>query len=120
MSLHYVLSDRSRGIVGREELAMMKKSSIIVNTSRGPLIDEGALLETLREGRIRGAALDVFGQEPLPADSPWRRSSGFKAEVVLSPHMGYVNGGTMNRWYQEQGENVARWMKGEEVVNRMN
>lgn len=120
MSIHYVLSARSRGIVGKDELAMMKPNGIIVNTSRGPLVDEAALLEVLREGKIRGAALDVFDQEPLPEDSPWRKDGEFKSEVVLSPHMGYVNAGTMERWYQEQGEIVGKWVKGEEVGNEMN
>lgn len=92
LSVHYVLSDRSRGIVGSNELAMMKPTSVLVNTSRGPLIDELALLSALEQGLIRGAALDVWWQEPLPADSPWRKYNG-KAELVMSPHMGYVNEG---------------------------
>jgi lactate dehydrogenase-like 2-hydroxyacid dehydrogenase len=92
ISLHYVLSPRSRGIVGNEELAMMKPSSVLVNSSRGPLIDEQALLSALQQGTIRGAALDVWWQEPLPADSLWRSYKG-KGELVMSPHMGYVNEG---------------------------
>jgi phosphoglycerate dehydrogenase-like enzyme len=92
ISLHYVLSPRSRGIVGAGELAMMKESSVLVNSSRGPLIDEEALLATLEKGGIRGAALDVWWQEPLPQDSPWRKYGG-KSELVMSPHMGYVNEG---------------------------
>jgi lactate dehydrogenase-like 2-hydroxyacid dehydrogenase len=96
ISLHYVLSPRSRGIVGAEELAMMKSSSVLINSSRGPLIDEGALLATLERGGIRGAALDVWWQEPLPEDSPWRHYKG-KSELVMSPHMGYVNEGKLER-----------------------
>lgn len=92
LSLHYVLSPRSRGIVNREELSMMKPTSVLINSSRGPLIDEAALLEGLNQGKIRGAALDVWWQEPLPADSPWRGYNG-KSELVMSPHMGYVNEG---------------------------
>ena len=92
ISLHYVLSPRSRGIVGKEELSMMRPTSVLVNSSRGPLIDEQALLEALQQGVIRGAALDVWWQEPLPADSPWRSYKG-KGELVMSPHMGYVNEG---------------------------
>lgn len=97
VSVHLVLSERSRGVVGKRELAWMKKSAVLVNTSRGPLVDEAALVEVLKEGRIAGAALDVFDVEPLPENSPWRDADGFKSLVVLSPHMGYVNGGTMNR-----------------------
>ena len=92
ISLHYVLSPRSRGIVGSEELGMMKSTSVLINSSRGPLIDESALLKTLEQGGIRGAALDVWWKEPLPSDSPWRSYNG-KSELVMSPHMGYVNEG---------------------------
>lgn len=92
LSLHYVLSPRSRGIVGKDELAMMKPTSVLINSSRGPLIDESALLDALERGVIRGAALDVWWQEPLPADSPWRNYKG-KGDLVMSPHMGYVNEG---------------------------
>jgi glycerate dehydrogenase len=90
LSVHSVLSDRSRGIVGAADLARMKPQALIVNTSRGPLIDESALLETLRAGRIRGAALDVFDPEPLPLDSPWRTTpwgQEGRSEVLLSPHV---------------------------------
>lgn len=87
VSVHYVLSDRSRGIVSKKELDLMKQSAVLVNTARGPLIDEAALLDALNRGAIRGAALDVWWQEPLSVDSPWRRYSG-KSELVMSPHMG--------------------------------
>ena len=119
VSLHLVLSPRSKDVVGEKELEMMKKSSIMLNTSRGGLINEEALFKVLKEGSIRGAALDVYWEEPLPADSPWR-SKDFKSEVVLSPHMGYVNAGTMNKWYEEQAEILEKWMNGEDLPNRMN
>jgi lactate dehydrogenase-like 2-hydroxyacid dehydrogenase len=119
VSLHLVLSDRSRGIVGAKELGLMKKSAILLNVSRGGLIDEAALLKVVKEGSIRGLALDVFWEEPLPPDSPWR-SKDFKTNVVYSPHMGYVNAATMNRWYEAQAENVERWIRGEDLVDRLN
>ena len=98
----------------------MKKSAVLVNTSRGPLIDEEAVVEVVREGRIGGVALDVFWEEPLSEESVWRKAGEWaKSEVVLSPHMGYANKGTMERWYQEQGEEVRRYMAGEEAAFRM-
>ena len=91
VSVHYLLSDRSRGLLGVKELNKMKKTALLLNTSRGPLIDEEALLDVLNKGKIRGAGLDVFWTEPLPIDSPWRTTKwgeDGRADVVLSPHMG--------------------------------
>ena len=122
LSIHYVLSDRSRGIVGARELGLMKKSAVLVNTARGPLIDEDALFEVLDKGGIRGAALDVWWEEPLPGDSRWRSTKwgqDGRSELVLSPHMGYVNEGTMNSWYREQAADVEKWLQGEEVGVRL-
>ncbi|KAL9623010.1 MAG: hypothetical protein Q9160_002729 [Pyrenula sp. 1 TL-2023] len=121
LSVHYVLSDRSRGIVGDEELKAMKKDAMLVNTSRGPLIDDTALLAVLREGRIKGAALDVFDIEPLPNTSPWRTTEwgkNGKSQVLLSPHMGYVEERVMNAWYDETVENIERWLDGKDLNNR--
>jgi len=87
VSLHLILSDRSRGIVGAAELAAMKPSAVIVNTSRGPLIDQPALLAALHEGRIAGAGLDVFDVEPLPPSHPILSAP----RTVLLPHLGYVS-----------------------------
>lgn len=118
LSVHYVLSDRSRGIVGEKELSVMKSTAILVNTSRGPLVDEQALLKTLKAGKIRGAALDVFDTEPLPADSAWRSTSwgkGGSSEVLISPHMGYAEELNMHAWYDETVDNVERWLDGKEV-----
>lgn len=121
VSLHLVLSARTKNVVGARELGWMKRNAVLINTSRGPLIDEAALIAALTQGKIGGAGLDVYWEEPLPSDSPWRTAGQWaKSEVVLSPHMGYANAGTLHRWYQEQAENVERWMKGEEVLNRMN
>ncbi|KAJ4356976.1 hypothetical protein N0V95_002919 [Ascochyta clinopodiicola] len=120
VSLHYVLSERSRGIVSTKELEWMKPSGLLVNTSRGPLVDEAALLDTLRSGRIRGAALDVFDIEPLPADSPWRDEdwdAEGKSRVLLTPHMGYVEEGTMTIWYEEMAENLEKLLRGHELLN---
>ncbi|KAI7223046.1 hypothetical protein KC333_g733 [Hortaea werneckii] len=100
----------SRGGCGRRELGWMKGSAVLVNTSRGGLIDEEALIAALKGGEIGGACLDVFWQEPLPKGSVWRSyESWAKSPAVLSPHMGYANAGTMNRWYQEQAENSAKY-----------
>ena len=123
LSLHYVLSERSRSMLGEKELAVMKPEARLVNTSRGGLIDEEALLELLRRGAIKGCGLDVFWREPLERDDVWRKEdwgTEGRSVVVLSPHMGYVEEGQMRRWYEEQAENVERWVKGEEVRNRMN
>jgi lactate dehydrogenase-like 2-hydroxyacid dehydrogenase len=122
VSVHYVLSKRSRGIVGSRELECMKPSGLLINTSRGPLVDEAALLDTLRNGRICGAALDVFDIEPLPADSPWRTedwdASG-TSRVLLTPHMGYVEEGTLTTWYEETAENLERLIEGKELLHRV-
>lgn len=122
LSIHYVLSDRSKGIVGEKELGAMKKNALLVNTSRGPLVDEQALLTILKEGRIRGAALDVFDVEPLAMDSEWRTTrwgQDGRSEVLLSPHMGYVEERTMHTWYEETAENVEQWLNVEEVERRI-
>jgi phosphoglycerate dehydrogenase-like enzyme len=107
ISLHLVLSDRTRHIVGAVELAAMKHGAILINTSRGPLVDEAALIETLRAGRII-AALDVFAQEPLPRDHPLRGLPN----TVLTPHLGYCSGPTLRRFYGDSVENILAWFDG--------
>ncbi|KAH7308665.1 D-isomer specific 2-hydroxyacid dehydrogenase [Stachybotrys elegans] len=123
VSLHYVLSDRSKGMIGARELELMKQSALLINTSRGPLIDQAALLNTLEAGRIRGAALDVYDIEPLPLTSPWRRPNYWgrdgRSLLVATPHMGYVDEGLMNAWYAETAENVDRWLDGREILHRL-
>lgn len=123
VSLHYVLSARSRGVVGARELGLMKPSALLVNTSRGPLVDQAALLDVLERGGIRGAAMDVFDVEPLPRDSPWRRADYWgrdgRSKVLTTPHMGYVNEDLMNAWYAETAENVERWLDGRELLHRI-
>ncbi|KAJ5305600.1 uncharacterized protein N7443_005260 [Penicillium atrosanguineum] len=123
VSVHNVLSERTRGIVAKPELDAMKKRAIIVNTSRGPLIDEADLLESLKAGGIRGAALDVFDPEPLPLDSPWRTTAwgqDGRSEVILSPHMGYGEEDLLHGWYEEVAENLERWLNGKELLREMN
>lgn len=123
VSVHYVLGPRSLGVIGEKELGVMKPGAMIVNTSRGPLIDDDALFVALDEGRIRGAALDVFDIEPLPAKSRWRTTPWGKngsGRVLLTPHMGYVEEEIMHTWYDETAENIERWMRGDEVLNRLN
>ncbi|TVY54147.1 Glyoxylate reductase [Lachnellula cervina] len=119
LSVHYVLSDRSRGIVGAADFALLKPSALFINTSRGPLVDDDALYDVLATGRIRGAALDVFELEPLPVDSRWR-TTAWGRRLLLSPHMGYVEEETMGNWYEEQVEILERWFRGEELLNVLN
>lgn len=123
LSVHYVLSDRSRGVVGAKELELMRPTSFLVNTSRGPLVAEKALFDVLKAGKIGGAALDVFDTEPLPLDSEWRTTKwgqDGRSEVLLTPHMGYVEEQIMHTWYGETAENVERWIEGREVLKLIN
>ena len=108
LSIHLVLSDRTRGLVGPREIALMKPSAILINTSRGPIVDENALLEALQSGRLRGAGLDVYGQEPLPADHPLRACP----RTVLTPHLGYVSEETYREFYGDTVDNIAAWLAG--------
>jgi D-3-phosphoglycerate dehydrogenase len=110
VSIHLVLSDRTRGLLGRDELAAMKPGAILVNVSRGPIVDEPALIQALQQGRIH-AALDVYDREPLPPDHPFRRMEN----VTLAPHLGYVNEETYRVFHQDSVENVAAWLAGKPV-----
>ncbi|KAL8297072.1 hypothetical protein RB597_006250 [Gaeumannomyces tritici] len=119
LSVHVVLSDRTRGLVGADDLARMKPAALLVNTARGPVVQERALLDALGRGAIRGAALDVFDLEPLPLDSPWRTTEwgrGGRSQVLLTPHMGYVEKQTLDDWYAVQVENIRRWQKGQQEL----
>ncbi|WP_159618666.1 D-2-hydroxyacid dehydrogenase family protein [Arthrobacter zhaoguopingii] len=111
VTLHYKLSDRSRGLVGAAELALMLPSAILVNTSRGQLIQTPALIEALQENRIRGAALDVFDVEPLPEDDPLRTTP----RTVLTPHLGYVTEGTYRVFYPQTVEAISAWIAGNPI-----
>ncbi|MEA2862679.1 MAG: hypothetical protein QOC84_635 [Bradyrhizobium sp.] len=109
ITVHVVLSQRSRGLVGAEDLARMKPTSYLVNTARGPIVDEAALLETLKARKIAGAAIDVFSVEPLPVDHPFRKLDN----LVLTPHLGYVTEEGFRSHYGQMVEGIDAWFKGE-------
>jgi phosphoglycerate dehydrogenase-like enzyme len=106
LSIHIVLSDRTRGIVGARELALMSPAAYLVNTSRGPIVDEAALLAALQGKKIAGAALDVYGTEPLPADHPIRRLDN----VLLTPHIGYVTTEKFAKMYQDAADDIIAFL----------
>lgn len=111
LSIHMVLSDRSRGIVGRADLEKMKSTAWLINTSRGPLVDEDALIEILEAGKIGGAGLDVYSTEPLPANHPFRRLPN----VLATPHLGYVTEDTYRLFYGQTVENIVAWLDGKPI-----
>ena len=111
LTIHLVLGERSRGLVGAAELQRMKPSAVLINTSRGPIVDEAALIAALEARDIRGAGLDVYDREPLPADHPLRRLDN----VVLTPHLGYVTEGTYRMFYADTVEAIAAWRAGTPV-----
>jgi phosphoglycerate dehydrogenase-like enzyme len=106
VTIHLVLSQRTRGLVGAAELQAMKPSSRLVNTSRGPIVDEQALIDALHDRRIAGAALDVFNVEPLPTDHPFRSLDN----VLSTPHIGYVERDLYRTFYGDTVENIVRWL----------
>lgn len=108
ITIHVVLSKRSRGLVTREDLARMKPTSYLINTARGPIVDEAALLDILQRKKIAGAALDTFSVEPLPVDHPIRKLDN----VVLTPHLGYVTEDNYRRYYGDMVEDIAAWLNG--------
>ncbi|MFD3536372.1 D-2-hydroxyacid dehydrogenase family protein [Streptomyces sp. NPDC058664] len=111
VSLHMVLSDRTRGLVGEPELRAMRPHAYLVNTSRAGLVDGGALLRALREGWIAGAGLDVFETEPLPGDDPLRSLPN----VLALPHLGYVTEGNYRRYFGQAVEDIEAFLKGAPV-----
>jgi phosphoglycerate dehydrogenase-like enzyme len=106
LTIHLVLSSRTKGLVGAAELQVMKPSARLVNTSRGPIVDEVALIEVLRECHIAGAALDVFIIEPLPADHPFRSLDN----VLSTPHIGYVSRDLYRIFFGDTVTNITRWL----------
>ena len=106
LSVHLMLSDRTRGIFTAADFALMKPSAWFINTSRGPLVDETALLEVLRHKRIAGAVLDVYDVEPLPADHPFRSLPN----VLATPHIGFVTRQTYETFYRDTVANITKWL----------
>jgi len=106
VTVHLVLSGRTRGLVSAGELALMKPTARLVNTSRGAIVVETDLLAALRNGKIAGAAIDVFDHEPLPPHHPFRS----QANLLATPHIGYVSRGLYARFYQETVDNIRQWL----------
>ncbi len=111
LTIHQVLSDRTRHLVGAAELSLMKSSAILVNTSRGPIVDELALAEALRTRTIRGAGIDVYGVEPMAPDHPFRSLDN----IVTTPHLGYVTEGCYEIFYRDIVEDITTWLDGSPV-----
>jgi len=108
LSVHLKLSERSRGLVGTREFGLMKPTAYLINTSRGPIVEERAMIDALESGRIAGAGLDVFDEEPLPAAHPLRGLNN----VALTPHLGYVTEGVYTGFYGGTLENILSWLAG--------
>lgn len=108
LTVHLVLSERSRGIVDAQALGWMKPTARLVNTARGPIVDEQALIDALTSGRLAGAALDVYAEEPLPADHPLRTLPN----VLATPHIGYVSEANYRQFYEQMIEDILAWAAG--------
>lgn len=108
VTLHLVLSERTKGVIGQEQLALMKPTAWLVNTSRGPLVDEGALIAALETKRIAGLAVDVFDHEPLPSNHPLRTFGN----VIATPHIGFVTENSYRIFYRDTVDNLVAWLNG--------
>jgi phosphoglycerate dehydrogenase-like enzyme len=106
VSVHLVLSERTRGLIGAGELSLMKPGARLVNTSRGPIVVEAALIAALNAGRIAGAAIDVYDAEPLPPDHPYRHMPN----LLATPHIGYVSRALYERFYRDTVSNIIAWL----------
>ncbi|MEG0063768.1 MAG: D-2-hydroxyacid dehydrogenase family protein [Pseudomonas sp.] len=111
LSVHLVLSDRSRGLVNAQALAWMKSTALLVNTARGPIVDEAALIKALQKQQLGGAALDVFDQEPLPALHPFRTLDN----VLATPHVGYVSRQNYQQFFSQMIEDIQAWTAGDSI-----
>ena len=111
VTIHVVLGDRSRGLVGAKELGSMKKTAYLINTARGPIVDEKALIAALQNKTIAGAGLDVFDVEPLPPDHPFRTMDN----VVITPHLGYVSEQNYRKYFPDVVEDIRAWLDGKPV-----
>jgi len=111
VSIHLLLSGRTRGLITTDDLILMKPDAYLINTSRGPIVEERDLIDVLRAGRIAGAALDVFDREPLPKDHPFLGLDN----VIISPHMAYVTEENLTEFYSETVEDIIAWLNGNPI-----
>jgi D-3-phosphoglycerate dehydrogenase len=111
VSIHLVLSERSRGLIGAADIARMKPTAYLINTARAPIVDQAALLKALTDKKIAGAGLDVFDVEPLPLDSPYRKFDN----VVLTPHLGYVSEQNYRRFFADIVADIRAWLDGKPI-----
>jgi len=111
ISIHLILSDRTRGLVGAREIGLMKPTAYIVNTSRGPILQERAIIEALKAEKIAGAGIDVFDTEPLPSDHPFLTLRN----TVITPHIGYVSRENFKTYFKQASEDVAAWLNGQPI-----
>jgi D-3-phosphoglycerate dehydrogenase len=111
VTVHLVLSDRSRGLITGDDLGRMKKSAYLINTARAPIVDQAALLKALQDKKIAGAGLDVFEVEPLPLDHPYRKLDN----VVITPHLGYVSEQNYRKYFPDIVEDIRAWLDGKPV-----
>jgi phosphoglycerate dehydrogenase-like enzyme len=111
VTIHYQLSDRSRGLIAGDDIGRMKKSAYLINTARAPIVDQAALLKALQEKKIAGAGLDVFEVEPLPLDHPYRKLDN----VVITPHLGYVSEQNYRKYFPDIVEDIRAWLDGKPV-----
>ncbi|MBD3895439.1 D-2-hydroxyacid dehydrogenase family protein [Halomonas sp. ML-15] len=116
VTIHVVLSPRSRGLINREALSLMRPTACLINTSRGPIVDTQALVEALRSQTLGSAAIDVFDQEPLPADDPLRDHDLIDSgRLLLTPHLGYTSEQTFRLFYRQMVEDIHAWQRGEPI-----